>query len=300
MLTYLVVERSWLKKMKVSEFEYHAPTQLADAVALLASLSHEDAQILAGGQSLVPTMAFRLASPKHLIDINRISELQHFDVDGERLRIGAGVRHAAFIKRPEKGPLFAILSQIAAHIAHYPVRSRGTFCGSLAHADPASEWCLTAATFDATIIATSVRGTRLIPAEDFFEGLLSTALTQDEILTEVQIPLPSSQSKFGFYEFNRRAGDYAIGMALARWELQDDRMIDVHFGLGGIESKPRRIRDAEVMLEGKLPSDPLFSSVADVIALGVEPLEDLQADAAYRRDIARVVARRALDACSIS
>ena len=286
--------------MKVSEFDYHAPTQLADAVALLASLSHEDAKILAGGQSLVPTMAFRLASPKHLVDINRIRELQHFDVDGERLRIGAGVRHAAFIKPLAKGPLFAILSEIASHIAHYPVRSRGTFCGSLAHADPASEWCLTAVTFDATIVATSARGTRLIPAEDFLEGLLSTALEQDEILTEVQIPLPSSQSQFGFYEFNRRAGDYAIGMALVRWELQNGRMRDVRLGLGGIESKPRRIRNAELMLEGNPPSARLFSSVADVIALGIEPLEDLQADAAYRRDIARVVTRRALEACSVA
>ncbi len=283
--------------MKVPAFEYHAPTALADAVALLASLADDDARVLAGGQSLVPAMAFRLASPRHLVDINRIGELQRLQIADGLLKIGAAVRHAAFTTPFAQGPLPAILSKIAGHIAHYPVRSRGTFCGSLAHADPASEWCLAAVTLEATLVATSVRGTRPIPAGTFFEGLLSTALLPDEILTEVQIPLPPGEQQFGFYEFSRRAGDYAIGMALCGWELQGDRIAGARLGIGGIESNPRRILDAEAMLEGSAPSASLFAAVADKVADSVDPLEDLQGDAAYRRDIARVVVRRALDTC---
>ena len=144
--------------MKPAPFTRHVPRTVAEAVAILAKVAPEDGRVLAGGQSLVPIMAFRLAKPAHLVDINEIDELGRIDSDGKALTIGAGVRHSAFHKPVTDNPLGALLSAVARHIAHYPIRTRGTFCGSLAHADPASEWCLVAATLDATMIAQSVRG----------------------------------------------------------------------------------------------------------------------------------------------
>jgi carbon-monoxide dehydrogenase medium subunit len=280
--------------MKPSGFDYHAPAYLNEAVKLLSSL--DDAQILSGGQSLVPAMSFRLANPKHLIDINNIAELQHFRTADDWLVVGAGVRHAAMTKPPVAGPLGALLPNIATHIAHYSIRTRGTVCGSLAHADPASEWCLMAVALDALIIAASARGSRQIVAQQFFHGLMTTDLRSDEILSEVRIPLPAEHAQFGFYEFSRRAGDYAIGMALVGWIPDTGAMTKVRIAIGGIEGSPRRIASAEAMLEGQEPTAAAFAAAAEAVASGVTPLEDLQADEAYRRDITRVVVRRALEA----
>jgi carbon-monoxide dehydrogenase medium subunit len=280
--------------MKPIAFDYHAPACLSEAVDLLSSL--EDAQILSGGQSLVPAMSFRLANPKHLIDINNIAELQQFRTADDWLVVGAGVRHAAMTKPPVAGPLGAILPNIAAHIAHYSIRTRGTVCGSLAHADPASEWCLMAVALDALMFATSAKGSRQIAAQKFFCGLMTTDLRYDEILSEVRIPVPTAHTQFGFYEFSRRAGDYAIGMALVGWVPDTGAMTEVRIAIGGIEASPRRIASAEAMLQGQAPTAAAFAAAAEAVASEVTPLEDLQADAAYRRDIARVVVRRALEA----
>ncbi len=201
--------------MKPAPFTRHVPRTVAEAVAILAKVAPEDGRVLAGGQSLVPIMAFRLAKPAHLVDINEIDELGRVDSDGKALTIGAGVRHAAFHKPVVDNPLGALLTNVARNIAHYPIRTRGTFCGSLAHADPASEWCLVAATLDATMVAQNVRGKREIAAQDYFEGIMSTALAEDELLTHVRLPLLPPDTQFGFNEFNRRAGDFAMSAALA-------------------------------------------------------------------------------------
>ncbi len=282
--------------MKPSNFDYHAPADLNEALILLNSL--DDAQILSGGQSLVPAMSFRLASPKHLVDINHITELQKFRVSVGWLVIGAGVRHAAMAKPPVAGPLAVLLPHIVSHIAHYPIRTRGTVCGSLAHADPASEWCLMSVVLDAVMIAASTSGSRQIAAQEYFHGLMTTDLRTDEILSEIRIPVPPEHTKFGFYEFSRRAGDYAIGMALVSWLPYGGAMTQVRIGVGGIEGSPRRITEAEAILEGQAPTVSAFAVAAEAVASGVEPLEDLQADEAYRRDIARVAVRRALDAAA--
>ena len=282
--------------MKPSNFDYHAPADLNEALILLNSL--DDAQILSGGQSLVPAMSFRLASPKHLVDINHITELQKFRVSDGWLVIGAGVRHAAMAKPPVAGPLAVLLPHIVSHIAHYPIRTRGTVCGSLAHADPASEWCLMSVVLDAVMIAASTSGSRQIAAQEYFHGLMTTDLRTDEILSEIRIPVPPEHTKFGFYEFSRRAGDYAIGMALVSWLPYGGAMTQVRIGVGGIEGSPRRITEAEAILEGQAPTVSAFAVAAEAVASGVEPLEDLQADEAYRRDIARVAVRRALDAAA--
>ena len=196
--------------MKPAPFTRHVPRTVAEAVRILSEVSGDDGRILAGGQSLVPIMAFRLAKPAHLIDINEVEGLDKLAGDGKTLTIGARVRHAAFHKSVVDNPLGKLLATVARHIAHYPIRMRGTFCGSLAHADPSSEWCLTAATLGATMVAQSVRGERTITAKDYFEGIMSTALAEDELLAEVRLPLLAADTKFGFNEFSRRAGDFAM------------------------------------------------------------------------------------------
>ena len=165
--------------MKPAPFRYHAPKTIEEAVATLAEVAGDDGRVLAGGQSLVPIMAFRLARPAHLVDINGVTELARLAVDGDKLAIGACVRHAAFHKPVVDGPLGGLLSKVVRHIAHYPIRTRGTFCGSIAHADPASEWCLVAAALGADMVARNATGTRTIPATDFFRGIMTTALQED-------------------------------------------------------------------------------------------------------------------------
>ncbi len=282
--------------MKPAPFIRHVPRTVAEAVKILSQVAAEDGRVLAGGQSLVPIMAFRLAKPAHLVDINEIDELRRIESDGTTLRIGALARHAAFHKPVVDGPLGALLAQVAHHIAHYPIRTRGTFCGSLAHADPSSEWCLVAATLDATMVANSTRGERLIPARDYFEGIMSTALAEDELLAEVRLPLPAPDTKFGFNEFNRRAGDFAMSASLVTWRLQGGKIADAHVGVGGAEPFPRRIAEAEAALDGQAPGDAAFRAAAEAAAKAVDAMEDHQTTAEYRRDLVRAVVRRALEA----
>jgi len=281
--------------MKPAPFTRHVPRTVEEAVRMLADLAPKDGRVLAGGQSLVPIMAFRLAKPAHLVDINEITELDRIVVEDGGLFIGALVRHAAFHKPIVDNPLGRLLSAVAKHIAHYPIRMRGTFCGSIAHADPASEWCLVAATLDATMIARSVRGERRIPAQGFFEGLMSTALAEDELLTAVRLSTLASDTRFGFTEFSRRAGDFAMTAALVTWRLDGGVMRDVRAGVGGAEPIPRRIAEAEATLEGQSPSNAAFREAAEAAANAIEPMEDHQTSAEYRRDLVRAMLRRALE-----
>jgi aerobic carbon-monoxide dehydrogenase medium subunit len=281
--------------LKPAPFSYHAPKTEDEAVAMLAALSAHDGRILAGGQSLVPMMAFRMARPAHLIDINNVAGFDRLAVEGDALSIAPCVRHAAFHRPAAPGPTGALLANVVAHIAHYPIRLRGTFCGSLAHADPASEWCLTAVTLGADIVALNKRGSRVIAADDYFEGMMMTTLAEDELLREVRLPLLPDDARFGFYEFSRRAGDYAIAMALATYRLQDGVIIEPRLGLGGAEDRPRRIAEAEAVLVGQRPGAELFRAAGEAAAAAIEPLEDVHADAEFRRDLVRAVTQRALE-----
>ena len=281
--------------MKPAAFVRHVPRTLDEAVKILADVAPKDGRVLAGGQSLVPIMAFRLAKPAHLVDINEVEGLDKFVSDGKFLSIGACVRHAAFHKSVVDNPLGKLLTYVARHIAHYPIRVRGTFCGSLAHADPASEWCLVAATLDATMVAKSTRGERLIPAKEFFQGIMATALAEDELLAQVRLPLLATDAKFGFNEFNRRAGDFALASALVTYRLQGGKITDARVGIGGAESSPRRMTEAEAALNGQAPGDKIFRAAAEAAASAIEPLEDHQTNAEYRRDLVRAVVRRALE-----
>lgn len=281
--------------MKPVPFYYHKPRSVDEALSILAEVAPDDGRVLAGGQSLVPTMAFRMARPRHLVDINEIEALRRLEVRDGKLCIGACVRHADFHEPAVKNQLTALLSRIVRHIAHAPIRSRGTFCGSIANADPASEWCAVAACLDAEMVAQSALGTRIILVRDFFQGIMTTALREDELLAEVRLPLLAADARSGFYEFNRRAGDFAIAMALAIYRLDGTTMIEPRIAIGGAEPHPRRIGAAERALDGAVPGAESFARAADLAAKGiVDPLEDATTSAHYRVELVRTVTERAL------
>jgi aerobic carbon-monoxide dehydrogenase medium subunit len=281
--------------MKAAPFRYHAPRTIDEAVTLLAEVAPLDGRVLAGGQSLVPIMAFRLARPTHLVDINGVEALGRLAVNGDRLCIGACVRHSAFHRPVVEGPLGKLLSTVVRHIAHYPIRTRGTFCGSVAHADPASEWCTVSVALGAEMVAQSTRGTRIIPAGKFFSGIMTTTLAEDELLTEVRLPLLPPETRFGFCEFNRRAGDFALAMALAVYRVNDGRIVEPRLAVGGAEAHARRIADAERVLTDRAPAADSFAAAADRAAEAIDPMEDAQTSAEYRRDLVRTLTRRALE-----
>jgi len=260
--------------MKPAAFRYHAPRTEEEALAILAAVAPEDGRILAGGQSLMPTMAFRMARPAHLVDINGVAAFGLLAAEGDVLRIGPCVRHAMLGAPLVGGPLGALLGTVRRHIAHLPIRTRGTFCGSLAHADPASEWCLVSATLGAEMVLRSVGGTRRVAAAEFFQGIMTTALAADEMLVEARLPLLAEGTRSGFYEFSRRPGDFAQAMAIATFTLDGGVMSAPRLGLGGVEDRPCRLPAAEAMLDSQPPSAALFAAVAAAALPGVVPMTD--------------------------
>jgi carbon-monoxide dehydrogenase medium subunit len=284
--------------MKPASFHYHAPKTVEETLDLLAEFADDDGRVLAGGQSLVPTMAFRLAKPRHLVDINGVAELDRLVIEDGKLCIGAGIRHVAFEKQVEDGPLGKLLMSVVRHVAHRPIRTRGTFCGSIAHADPASEWCAVVAALDAEIVAESKRGIRSIKAKDFFQSIMTTALRDDELLSEVRLPILPKDTYVGFAEFSRRQGDYAIAMAVATYRLKGGIMSDMRIALGGAEAKPRRMTEAERTLIGRPPNLGTFQAAAHAAVKAIDPLDDENVTADYRRSIARAMVCRALESAS--
>ncbi len=281
--------------MKPAPFEYHAATALEEAVSLLDEYAERGGRVLAGGQSLVPMMAFRLARPSHLIDINGIGELNHLTVDAGTLCIGATVRHAMLEATTIGGTLGRLLRDVARFVAHPPIRNRGTFCGSLAHADPSAEYCLVAATLDAVIVVRSTRGVRLVPASEFFVGIMTTSIAADELVTECRIPLLVEDTQFGFYEVSRRAGDFAMAAALVTYRLHHGRIADARVGIGGVEMLPRRLLNVEKMLAGSLPGTASFCAAAEVAANSIHPMADNHNTEDFRRQLACTVILRALE-----
>lgn len=279
--------------MKPAAFDYFAPRSADEALDLLAAHG-EDGKILAGGQSLVPAMNFRLARPAALIDINRVAALDYLREEDGRLRIGALARHARFETSVAGGALGPFLPRVARHIAHLPIRTRGTFCGSLAHADPASEWCLVAAVLDAEFVAVSCRGTRRLAPGGYFVGALTTALEPDELLAETCLPLLDNRWRSGFAEFSRRAGDYALAMAAAFLRFAEGHVAEARLGIGGAVEHPARIPAAEQSLLGTDGGAEARREAGRIAAAAIEPLEDIQASADYRRHLACAMVERAL------
>lgn len=280
--------------MKCTAFDYRRPAEMEEMLELLADLG-PDARVLAGGQSMVPAMNFRLMRPEVLLDANALPDLDRIEASGDTLHVGAMVRHAAFHRKVADGPTGRLLSLTVPHIAHYPIRQRGTFGGSLAHADPAAEWCLLSVLLDAGIEARSRDGARVIPASEFFRASFTTALGPGEMLTGVRLPLLGGDWHVGFNEFARRAGDYALAMAGAAVRLgADGRIAAARLALGSLAGRPARLPDLESALEGEAP-DPgrLREIVSDAGSL-VDVSEDIHASAGYRRELCGVVLGRAL------
>ena len=280
--------------MKPAAFEYHAPRSLDEALALLAEHGG-DARVLAGGQSLVPAMNFRLARPAVLIDINRIDTLGRLAVESDWLCIGALTRHVVFEKPVAPGPLAVLLPTIAHNIAHLPIRMRGTFGGSVAHADPAAEWCALAVALDADIVAQSKAGSRTIPSTDFFKSIFTTDLRDGEMVTEIRLPILDKSWRVGFIEFNRRAGDFAIVSAVVGARMADGRIVEARIALGGVVDRPVRASAAEKSLAGALPGDTAFRAAADAASRAFEPFGDIHATPEYKSELVAVMTRRALE-----
>ncbi|MDB5642627.1 MAG: carbon monoxide dehydrogenase medium subunit [Hyphomicrobiales bacterium] len=279
--------------MKPAAFVHHRPTTLEEAVRILAEVAPDDGRVIAGGQSLVPIMAYRMARPPHLVDINHVAGLDRLAVENGRLAIGARVRHMAFRDSAAPGATGALLSTLMRHIAHAPIRTRGTFCGSLAHSDPSSEWCLAAAALDAVLIAHSARGVREIAAADYFQGAMTTDLQPDEILVEARLPLLPDDTRIGFVEFSRRAGDYALASVLTTFRLVGGKIAEPRFAIGGAEAFPRRLAEIETMLTGAAPDADLWREAAERAAAIIDPLEDAATPGDYRRDLVRALTLRA-------
>ena len=279
--------------MKPAAFAYHAPSSLNQVYDLLEQVG-EDGRVLAGGQSLVPAMNFRLARPAALIDINRVPGLDRIEQHSGQLRIGAMTRHARFEQPITDGPLGRLLPRAAACIAHTPIRSRGTFGGSLAHADPAAEWCAVSLALDAEIVAASRHGTRTIPASQFFTTIFTTALRPDEVLTEIRLPQLDASWRCGFAEFSRRAGDYALAMAVVALRLDHGIIRQARIALGGVASTPVLAPTAMQTLTDATPDEAVLAEAAAAARAEVNPEGDIHGSAEYRRDLVRVMVARAL------
>lgn len=280
--------------MKPAPFDYHQARSVAEAVAHLGEYGYE-AKVLAGGQSLVPAMNFRLARPAVLVDINPLDELDYLEEDGDTLRIGAMVRHVTFERPVTEGPTGRLLTMAAHHVGHLPIRVRGTFGGSLAHADPAAEWCVIALLLDAELSTRSPSGGRGIPAADFFQTVFTTALEPEELLVEARLPKLSPCTRIGFQQFSRRAGDFALTMAAVAFESDDGRVCNARISLGGVSDRPLRAADAEQALEGQPATEESFRAAAEIAALEIDAIGDIHGSADYRRDLVRALTRRALE-----
>ena len=282
--------------MKPASFEYFRPHSLDEALALLAEHGG-DAKPLAGGQSLIPAMNFRLATPAVLVDLNGLHELDYItEVPGE-LRIG-GMSRQRTVERSalvvERAPL---LAETMPHIAHPAIRNRGTIGGSLAHADPAAELPAVMTALKATMMVTSAHGVRAVSADDFFLGLFSTSVEPGELLTEIRIPVPANRAGFAFQEISRRHGDFALVGAAASVQLDGQgRAARARIALLSVGDRPALAEHAARAIEGQLPSAESIRAAADAAATkDIDPPSDIHASARYRRQLANVLTRRVLE-----
>jgi aerobic carbon-monoxide dehydrogenase medium subunit len=280
--------------MKSPAFDYACPTTLAEAVSLLASRAGE-ARALAGGQSLVPMLAFRLAAPALLVDLNRLTELRYIGIGDDGVRLGAMVRWRQIeddVRLVSAHPLLVVAVR---HIAHYQIRNRGTVGGSLAHADPAAELPGVAVTCEAEITAISVAGRRVIKAADFFRGPLTTALTPEEVIVELRLPPWPTGRRWGFEEFSLRRGDFALAAAALYYDvLPDGTANNAHVGVIGVGGQPQRLPEVEAILNGSAIDAGTIAAAERAAAAAVDPFDDIHASAAYRRALVGTMVERAL------
>jgi aerobic carbon-monoxide dehydrogenase medium subunit len=276
-------------------FEYHAPKNLAEATRLVGQLG-ADVKLLAGGHSLVPLMKLRLASPKHLIDLAGISELNYIREEGDRILIGAMTTHYQLESSALLKSRCPLLPETAREIGDAQVRNKGTLGGSLAHSDPAGDWPAAMVALDAELLATSARGERRIPAREFFVDLLTTALQPDEILTSVRVPFLPARGGDAYLKLHHPASGFAVVGVAARVALDEKGSIaQIGVGVTGVGVKAYRPAALEETLRGKSPGAKRLAEACAHAADGIEANSDLYATAEYRSHLASVYARRAIE-----
>jgi carbon-monoxide dehydrogenase medium subunit len=279
--------------VKLPQFDYEAPGTVAGAVRLLAEHADE-ASVLAGGQSLIPLMALRLARPVVLVDINGLQELSGISAADGWVAIGAMTREYVAEESDAVSTAVPLLAAALPLIGHEAIRSRGTIGGSMAHADPAAELPAVARALDAEFVVRSQSGERVIPAAEWFEGYLTTSRRADELLVEVRFPAAAQGTGTSFQEVARRHGDFAIAGVAASLTLSDGTIRDPRLAFAGMADVPVRATGAENLLAGERPSAELFDAAARRATDDLEPPADLHGTSAYRKKVAAVLVRRAL------
>ena len=281
--------------MKPAPFDYTAATSVEMATASLAEAG-DDAKIIAGGQSLVPLLNFRLLRPSILVDINSIESLSFITETATNIRVGALTRHYQLETSPVIARHLPVLSCAMTHVAHLAIRNRGTIGGSLAHGDPAAELPMMALLLDAELHIASVSSARTIAARDFFLGALTVDLGAGEIVTEIVLPKLPPRTGWGFAEVARRHGDFALAAVAATLTVVADAIVEARIALTGVGRTPLRVAEAESLLVGQAPTPYLSGQTVNAVRAAMEPDSDLHASADYRRHLAGVLTSRALAA----
>ena len=279
--------------MKPVAFDYHAPATVEGAIALLTRYGGE-AKLLAGGQSLMPLLNFRLSRPAALVDLNAIPSLDYIREENGEVRFGAMTRQRTIEFSPLVRQRLPLLTEATALVGHLPIRTRGTIGGSLAHADPSAEYPAVLAALDGTVVVRSPRGERALRPAELFQSYLTTSLGPDEILVEVRLPAMAAGAGFAFEEFSRRHGDFAIVGIAAMLVGDGQHCATARLATAGAGPVPMRLRSAEEILERDGLSEAAVEAAARRAAELVEPDSDIHASAAYRRNLTRVLTGRAL------
>ena len=274
-------------------FDYHSPKSLADALTLLEQHAG-DAKILAGGQSLIPAMRFRLAMPTVLIDISRVDNLRYIEERGDHLAIGAMTREHAIEDSPIVVSNYPLLHDTAVVIADPLVRNQATVGGNIAHADPANDHPATMLAYDATVVVRGPKGERSIAIDDFFTGLFENAMSDDEILTEIRIPKPTKGSGGAYTKLERKVGDYAVSAAAVHLRLDGSTVSAARIGLTNVSPVPMRATKAEAALVGRKATEEAFEAAGRAAADECDPSTDLRGSIDYKRDITRVMVKRSI------
>jgi carbon-monoxide dehydrogenase medium subunit len=283
--------------MKLPQLEYQAPATVAETVGLLAEYQ-DDASVLAGGQSLIPLLALRLARPALLVDVNGLDDLSGIALTDGQVTVGALTREYLAEESAVIGASVPLLAAALPLIGHEAIRSRGTVGGSLAHGDPAGELPAVARALDAEFVVRSQSGERVIPAAEWFEGYLATARRPDELLTEVRFPAASPGTGAAFQEVARRHGDFAIVGVAVSLTLTDGVISDARLAFSGIADVPVRATEAEGLLIGEQPSAELFAAAAQAATADIDPPADLHGSSQYRKKVAATLVRRGLQAAT--
>jgi carbon-monoxide dehydrogenase medium subunit len=273
-------------------FDYHSPTTLDDALSLYEKI--DGAKILAGGQSLIPAMRFRLAMPGTLIDINRIRGLSYVEERGDHLAIGALTREYLLEESPVVAKSYPLLHDTAKVIADPLVRNQATVGGNLAHADPANDHPATMLAYGAQIVARGAKGMRTIKIDDFFVGLFESSLAKGELLVEIRIPKPVAGSGGAYLKIERKVGDYAVAAVAVQLEMAAGSIKTVRVGLTNVCPVPSRAKNAETALTGKAATEEVLEAAGKAAAAECDPSADLRGKVDYKRDLVRVLVKRAV------